>query len=333
MSVRFYHLKTLYKATVIKVSINSWVWNLTRVALFLGALWVIYYFVSETNSQSFEHVFDNIDTLTFSGLIGLVFVFQFLNWGLEALKLKLLLAREKKLDYKESLKAIYAGNALSIITPDRVGTFIGRFIYLDEYPKSVIIGASFLGGLSQLIVTVLLGVCSFGVLIGGDKLPFSSEVSILTLIGFGALLVMLLLGYFNAGIFTKVGAKIPWFNRYSNRIAFLAHYNKRELIVVLLLSLSRYAIFLIQWILLFKAIGIELPAIQVISFVGLIYLFTTFIPSPFMGNLGTREAIAMLLFSVYHIESAVLFISLLLWFINVALPAVGGSLILLKLKR
>ena len=66
-------------------------------------------------------------------------------------------------------------------------------------------------------------------------------------------------------------------------------------------------------------------------------MIVTFIPSPFMGNLGTREAVVLLLLVNYNSTAEVLSASIILWVINIAFPAIVGSLLFLfnkvKLKR
>lgn len=54
------------------------------------------------------------------------------------------------------------------------------------------------------------------------------------------------------------------------------------------------------------------------------YFVTTLIPSPFLGNLGTRELTAIYLLSTYNQPESVLVASLVIWIINVIFPAVLG---------
>ena len=63
-----------------------------------------------------------------------------------------------------------------------------------------------------------------------------------------------------------------------------------------------------------------------VTFICVLYMVVTFIPSPFMGNLGTREAVVLLLLANYNSTAEVLSASIILWGINVAFPALVGKL-------
>ena len=88
-----------------------------------------------------------------------VFLLQFLNWFLEALKFKILLNNFSKTSLLFVLKSIYVGNFTAFFTPERFGNFIGRAIVFKEKKEEVIM-ATLIGNLSQLIITVVIGLFS-----------------------------------------------------------------------------------------------------------------------------------------------------------------------------
>jgi uncharacterized membrane protein YbhN (UPF0104 family) len=89
-------------------------------------------------------------------LLILVLILMFVNWGIEALKWKQLLRKIQQLSFVQSFKAILAGCTVSLMTPNRIGEFGGRLIYVENEYKVKAIALSILGGVTQLFVTFLL---------------------------------------------------------------------------------------------------------------------------------------------------------------------------------
>ena len=87
----------------------------------------------------------------------LVFVLMFINWSLEALKWKISVQSVQPVSFFRSLKAIFSGVSFSITTPNRVGEYFGRMLYMNEGNRLKIISLTILGSMSQLIVTILFG--------------------------------------------------------------------------------------------------------------------------------------------------------------------------------
>ena len=66
----------------------------------------------------------------------------------------------------------------------------------------------------------------------------------------------------------------------------------------------------------------------------MLYGFVTFIPSPFFGNLGTREAVALSITSVSGMGIVAPIISLIVWFVNVGFSSlIGGIIFSMTIKK
>ena len=98
-------------------------------------------------------------------------------------------------------------------------------------------------------------------------------------------------------------------------------------------SILRYLIFILQYYFLFIGFEIPITILATTIMVGLLFGFVTFIPSLAPGNLGTREAISIILLggSIVGIQFSI--ISFIVWFINVAISSLIGGLIILKTSR
>ena len=83
-------------------------------------------------SLSFDGVVNNLKS--FNGIIILIIVFigQFINWWLESLKFRALISKTESINKWDAIKSVYAGNAIGVLTPNKVGTFVGRALCLKE---------------------------------------------------------------------------------------------------------------------------------------------------------------------------------------------------------
>jgi len=144
-------------------------------------------------------------------------------------------------------------------------------------------------------------------------------------------ILLLLFGilFFYPSFLYKLSLKLPFISRFAERISYFKYFSTKELLTVLAFSFLRYIVFAFQFILLLKLLNVNITIISLCAFICVLYMIVTFIPSPFMGNLGTREAVVLLLLANYNSAAEVLSASIILWGINVAFPAILGSLIFL----
>ena len=76
---------------------------------------------------------------------------QFVNWALEAMKFYFSLPYTKNLTFSNVLKSVYVGNLTAIVTPKRLGNFIGRNWILKEKAQQVTIST-----ISEIFFSFLL---------------------------------------------------------------------------------------------------------------------------------------------------------------------------------
>ena len=276
-----------------------------------------------------------------NGIIILVIVFigQFINWWLESLKFRALISKTESINKWDAIKSVYAGNAIGVLTPNKVGTFIGRALCLKDKDTVSVISSTMLGNIAQLTTTALFGFMGFLIIVSfGTQLNFINEGFPIYAL-FASFILVLLLGvlFLYPSFLYKMALKLPFINRFAERISYFKFFKKHELFTILTFSILRYIVFAFQFILLLKLLNVDITIISLCIFICALYMIVTFIPSPFMGNLGTREAVVLLLLANYNSTAEVLSASIILWVINIAFPAIVGSLIFLfnkvKLKR
>ena len=275
-------------------------------------------------SLFFKLITDNII------LIVIVLFLMFLNWFLEALKWRYMISKIEKVSIYTSLKAVFAGITVSSFTPNRVGEYGGRVFYLEKADRLKGVIITFIGSMSQLLITILFGSISFIIL---SELLFESKILFSAISKF-KLLVFLLLFLLNVFIFYffyNVHSFISFFNlnKYINRfkqyIQTFTIYNSSELTNILLFSFSRYIVFSIQFLILLNVFEIDSSTFHSMLSVMIIFLFVSIIPTIVVAEIGVRGSVAIYVFSLFTINSIGVFSStLLLWIINLVIPSLIG---------
>jgi uncharacterized membrane protein YbhN (UPF0104 family) len=282
-------------------------------------------------SLNFGGVVNNLKSLNGIIILIIVFIGQFINWWLESLKFRTLISKTESINKWDAIKSVYAGNAIGVLTPNKVGTFIGRALCLKDKDTVSVISSTILGNIAQLTTTALFGFIGFLIIVSfGTQLNFCFQ-GFPTYALLFSFIVVLLLGvlFLYPSFLYKLALKLPFIKKFAERISYFNYFNKHELFAVLALSVLRYIVFSFQFILLLKLLNVDIKIISLFTFIWVLYMIVTFIPSPFLGNLGTREAVVLLLLANYNSTAEVLSASIIVWIINVAFPAISGSLILL----
>jgi len=99
------------------------------------------------------------------------------------------------------------------------------------------------------------------------------------------------------------------------------------------LSMLRYIVFLMQFYILLMAFDIPVAFQTAVTVIALLFFVSSFIPSFATTEVITRGATAVYLFNLANVDtSLVVIVSLLLWIINLAIPALLGGLFVWKMK-
>ena len=248
-----------------------------------------------------------------------------MNWLLEGLKWKTLLAKQEQMSLNEATKSVLIGVASGIFTPNRVGEFAGKIISLKNTAPIIGIKLNLLAGAAQLLATLFFGTVA---------LFFIQEIAInkSVLILFSILLIAIAAYVYcnSKGLFNVIN-KIS-----GNKIGSSENElpEQRTLFLILLLSFIRYAVFCTQFVLLLYFSGIQLPLILLAGLVSITFLIGTIIPTFALSEIAVRGSVAVFIIGAFsNQEAIILFASFLLWIINIALPALLGCFYFVRLKQ
>lgn len=272
-----------------------------------------------------------------SPLLGLIVIAGLLipvNWGFEAKKWQLLGQKLEPISYLRAYRSVMVGLTLGFITPNRLGDYAGRVLELKSAQRLEAIGAIFIGRYCQLVATVLAGSVGLFYFIFRFywwSYPAVSLSVMLLLVGLSVTMLVLL---FHAKAMVAVVNAVKPLRHLVQYVAIMGDYSKREVSHLLWLSLGRYGVFLLQFIVLLVMFGVKLSVIEYVGGVSGTFFLKSVVPSvSLLSDLGVRELSAMYLFGLLgQAKLQVLSASLSLWLLNIAIPSALGLVFVLKLR-
>lgn len=259
-----------------------------------------------------------------------------MNWALEAIKWQLAVKEVQPVSFSRAFRAVLSGVSFSVSTPNRVGEYLGRVLYMDEGNRLRTIAVTMVSSLSQLLITLFMGL--IGLLFLKQDIVSSQLISAFWLLGLiwavTAVFLLLLLFYFRLGWLIRITEKISFFNRYRYLVEAVGKTETPVLVRMLLLSAGRYAVFLLQYFLLYQFFEVRIDALTVCWTVSVGFLLMAAIPTVAIAELGIKGKVALLVTGIYSANKAgIIFATAGIWFINLVIPAVAGSLLILGLRR
>lgn len=264
-------------------------------------------------------------------LLGMLLLMA-LNWGIEAGKWRWLVAPVERVGLRRAIAATLAGASVGLITPNRTGEFVGRVLFLGPRVRAEGAFATALGSIAQFLVTLTAGACGMLVLhVKGAAFPWADGRITLALLSLTLLVACCaLVLYLFPSLLRQLLMVLPVLRRLERASSVLNTYGRRELLVVLFLSTLRYLVFAGQYVWLLRVFDAGTPAEDALFAVPLIYLVSTLVPTVMLTELGVRSSVAVaVMLPLGGSGPAVVMATTLLWTINVALPAVIGSVVLL----
>jgi hypothetical protein len=140
-------------------------------------------------------------------------------------------------------------------------------------------------------------------------------------------------------IYFKVSAVVAFFSRWLNThhwlylVESLQKFNASFLAKILLVSSLRYGVFLLQYMAMFSLFQVNLSPGVVISAMSVVFLALAIIPSIALMEVGLRGEVSLRLIGLFSANSlGIGLTSVTVWFMNLILPALLGTLFLLNVK-
>lgn len=306
------------------------VYSLLRVVVFLAALGWLWHSIGDTF---------RLNDLRFTGdptLLVLLLALLPVNSLIETLKWHVLTRPFSSHTFSASLKGVLIGSFYGLFTPNRVGDGAGRFHFIPAGMKTRGTYAFLNGSIAQSLATLLFGgltlIFAQGWLRESDQSWFVAVSWIQLPVYIGTLLLLLL--YVEPGWMRVLRDTLPQKGWFGQRVATLQHYTRRTNALILVLSIARYAVFATQFYLALKLYGFEGDPTEAGARIALIYLITTLIPTAALAEFGLRESMAILILPAAGIRPEAAFsATLVLYLVNIGIPAVAGGMLFTRLKK
>jgi hypothetical protein len=251
-------------------------------------------------------------------VIGIIFILflSFANRFLEILKWQNLVSSFQTITIGEASKQVLASLTAGIFTPNGIGEYAGKALYFEKNKAKKIVFLNLLCNGIQLILTVVLG--TIGLFILGYK--------------FWVLVILALcFGFFILAFFTKKidikGYSVSKFIEKLNEIRKVIHQKNT------FLGIARYLIFSHQYYFLFIAFDVHLPYFTLMATIATVYFLASALPNFQFLDFAVKGSVAVYFFSLLGVnEWIVIFVTTLMWFLNVVIPVIIGSYYVLNFK-
>ncbi len=272
--------------------------------------------------------------------IWLVVLLMPVNWGIEARKWQLAMRPDGGISFQDAFKAIFTGATMASFTPNRMGDYLGRILYVKEGRRVAAISLTMICSVAQLLVTLLLGAGGLIYLFpllhqrsvaGYPRLEWKLP---LTLAIIGTMLLGLGLLYFRFPQLARQLARIPWIRKLGAFIKVLENFDRNILLRILFLSFVRYIVFVIQYSLVFPVFNVSLGFGQVWGGMSVVFLIMAVVPTfTFLTELGLRWGASIQVLELFSSNTVGIFAaSFAIWLINLIIPALIGSLLIVSIK-
>ena len=304
-------------------------WFALKGIILIGA----FYFLANTFQRKLSESYILFETVEWMKVIPWLFLFllaSIVNWCLEIAKWKLLVSKLQKIHFLTAMRQSLSAHFVSILTPNKIGEFGVKATFFPKYKRKRVLLLTFVGNVSQLTATLLFGI--IGMLFMNSELRnliqdlFSNTGLFIFCIAILTMVLFVILFY-----------KKEWF------IKGLSVQKIFQYIIALPLSLkvgslmysiSRYLVFSFLFYGIYILLGGNTPLWETLTVIYVMYFLSSLVPVFHVFDVVIKGSVAVWLFQFLGVnEWIVLGTTFLMWLLNVAIPAIIGGFILLKINR
>ena len=252
-----------------------------------------------------------------------------INISLEISKWHLLTLQVAKQPAGKIAASYFAGMALSMVTPNRVGEYPGRLLYLGIPNVYKYVNVALLGTLAQLLAVIVWAIP--GLIANTGSLPHHggwivSAVNLALCLTFATI-------YWSYGKIRIPNSRWKPLAKAISYSRLVAAIPKASKVAVLAVSMLRFCVYSLQFVCMLKYFGIEVPTLTAFGVATTFFWAMTVIPSVALAELGIRGSVALFLLSPYsHNTVGILAATVALWFMNLVIPSLIGSALMAKMK-
>jgi len=319
-----YHGLIRYFAKMISISpkTKQSLLFIIKIVIVGGAFYFIYNQLAHNDKldwQKFLLLFQKNYSITG---IAFLLLLSVLNRFFEILKWQNLVSYLHKISLAEAAKQVLGALTAGLFTPNGIGEYAGKALFFEKSKAKTIVFLNLICNGIQMILSVFFG--TFGLLyLNADYNIITSKT---VLILFGICLFLFGILFFLKKINIK-GYSIEKLIHKINEIPKSIHQKN------IFLAICRYLVFSHQYYFLFLAFDVNLPYFTLMATVAAVYFLASSLPTFQFLDFAVKGSVAVYFFGILGVnEWIVVFISTLMWFLNVVLPVVIGSYYVMNFK-
>ena len=251
-------------------------------------------------------------------VIGIIFILylSFQNRFLEILKWQNLVATFKIISIGEATKQVLSALTAGIFTPNGIGEYAGKVLYYEKSKASEIVFLNLVCNGIQLILTIIFGIVGLFILEFG--------IWVLEILGLILIVFIILL------LIKKIKIKGYSINDFILKINEISRAIHRKNIFM---AIARYLTFSHQYYFLFLAFDVHLPYFSMMATIATVYFLASSLPSFQFLDFAVKGSIGIYFYSLLGVNQwIVIFITTLMWFLNIVIPVAIGSFYVLNFK-
>ncbi|MBS1522234.1 MAG: flippase-like domain-containing protein [Bacteroidetes bacterium] len=305
---------------------------LKAVILVLAGLFIYHRVNNNTNLRQFETLISHITHTQVVTTMTFVVLLMVVNWVLESFKWQYLARTLVNVSIWEAIEAVFCGLTWAIFTPNRIGEYGGRVMFLPNRKRIHGVFAMAVGSFGQNVITNITGLLAslwFIYHFLNINTWLYLGMAVLTV----AFLVLLNIFYFNIRWIVHFLDRVRFLQKYRRFFDIMGRYSHRELLTVIGYSLARFFVFSFQYYLVIHLLLPELPFFQMMMTVVVFIFIQSAMPSLDLLDIGVRSFTAAHLFSyITNQQLAIIAAVSSIWLVNLIIPAALGSVFVLKLR-
>lgn len=287
----------------------------------------IYFFVTQVSKMGSGVFTEIVEKLRQNPFLCFLIIFlALINWNAEAQKFKLLIRSEIRLSNLRAFLTILGGMAISNFTPARSGEYIGRGLLLKKLHPIKVVIATVTGNIAQVMMTYGIGLsCLVGMALWGDYGFVWQEFNKVWMLVMVMVFITLLILYIKP-LLRWLKPRIP--KQITKAFKLIKKYDRKLFAKVVAIAFIRYTVFALQFFLLLQLFSNFSLPVYTIALIPIAYVMQSVAPVPAISDIGVRVFVTTLLFGSLLSDNAILHAVTCLWFINLILPGLIGTIYL-----
>lgn len=287
-----------------------------------GAFYFIYTRIANDSQLNWTLFIDVLTKKQSFGTIAIILLLTFLNRFTEIVKWQNLARYIKPVSLSGATEQVLAALTASIFTPNGIGEYVAKTLYFEKSQAKQVIFLNLICNGIQLIIAVLFGIT--GLLAFNYMHPVIPGRTVIIVVGLITGLALLLLSLRKI---TVKGYSLQTLGVKINELPAAMH--KKNM----LLALLRYAAIIHQQYFLFLAFDVSLPYPVMIATVAGVYFLGSSLPTFQFLDFAVKGSVAVFFFGLLGVnEWIVVFVTTLVWFLNIVLPVTIGSYYVFRFK-